>query len=368
MMWNLVSAVHDTVGIRHLLETNTDETGPLQRVFAQLVLDPDPDYSIIEDSLENIGQRASLIWWLGYSFKDPEAIEEIARPLDSPETSSHNRDLARINRQFALSARGQVAKSDSIGLAMDEFWGEALIDRVMRSMVPMFNPTREELLALRSQVLAWDTTTQFVSPSSVNEGHYGEIRALLLGSLAARLGDTPELQRHLIYLGAKPDARTPGESPFVFLKTLRAIDAWFRRQDEQVLVELENAQMYTNDVCAMCSRVHAQTINRFMRAEIMYSRGQYDEALRWYNSLWDGYLSWGADHLGTTYLRTAAILEERGQTQEAAQYYAKFVDLWKDSDPRYQEMVQQARDREQQIRTGQFAEGGQLIIPAIPSE
>ena len=258
-------------------------------------------------------------------------------------------------------------KADSIGKEIGTYWAEGLIDRVMRSVVPMFDPSKEELFELKEQVLAWDTTNQYVSPHSVNEGHYGEIRALMLGSLAARLGDDTELETQISYLANKPDAETPGEPSFVFAKTLRAVRAWYLKENDQVLAELENSQMFTNDVCAVCSRVHAQTINRFMRAEILFSCGEYDDALKWYNSLWDGNLTWGSDHLGTTYLRTAAVHEERGESELAAQYYAKFIDLWKESDPKYQGLVDQARQREQQIRTGQFAEDDQLIIPVQPS-
>lgn len=367
MLWMLAVQSGDSTRVRQLLAEEEDPD-TWERAFEDIYFSTDADIEMWVDSLNRPQARMGLAWATGLIAKNPGRIERIVSKVDSDTVSEGLRNTARLWLQFAASSQGKVEKADSIGAALSDYWAEALIDRVMRSVVPMFDPTDAELLDLQDQVLSWDTTTQHVSPHSVNQGHYGEIRALLLGSIAARRGDDIGLLAQIDYLSSKPDANTPGEPSFVFTKTLRAVRAWYRQENEQVLAELENSQMYTNDVCAICSRVHAQTINRFMRAEILFSRGEYEDALQWYNSLWDGYLSWGGDHLGTTYLRTAAAYENQGETEMAAQYYAKFVDLWKDADPRYQELVEQARQREQQIRTGQFTEGQEIIIPAQPSE
>ena len=367
MMWLLASQNDDSVRVRQLM-TKVEDEDVMDRVFNEFYLNPDADMAALLDSLEQPGQRLTMAWWAGGMTKNPDRADRILQTVDVEGVSAELRDRTRLFRQGFLASTGQVQAADSIGLEISEYWAEALIDRVMRSVVPMFDPSDAELLALQEQVLAWDTTSQHVSPHSVNEGHYGEIRALLLGSIAARRGDDIGLLAQIDYLSSKADANTPGEPSFVFTKTLRAIRAWYRQENDQVLAELENSQMYTNDVCAVCSRVHAQTINRFMRAEVLFSRGEFDDALQWYNSLWDGRLTWGSDHLGTTYLRTAAVYEERGETELAAKYYAKFVDLWKNADPRYQDMVEHAREREQQIRTGEFTEGQEIIIPITPSE
>jgi len=368
MIWELSVQNHDTTRVRELLGPEED-FDTWEQTFSTLYFESDQEVDVISalDSLDTPRARMGMAWWAGIVAKNPEMADRILLTIDVDTVSQDMRNGARLWRQGVASSRGQVAKADSIGKEIGTYWAEGLIDRVMRSVVPMFDPSEEELFELKEQVLAWDTTNQYVSPHSVNEGHYGEIRALMLGSLAARLGDDTELETQISYLANKPDAETPGEPSFVFAKTLRAVRAWYLKENDQVLAELENSQMFTNDVCAVCSRVHAQTINRFMRAEILFSRGEYDDALKWYNSLWDGNLTWGSDHLGTTYLRTAAVHEERGESELAAQYYAKFIDLWKESDPKYQGLVDQARQREQQIRTGQFAEDDQLIIPVQPS-
>ena len=371
LLWTLAIQHRDSVAVRGLFEPDPgeeDEYRPWATAFQKVYFDENYDISAELDSLEAVGARFALAGALGWDAREMKAADDILKTIDVDGTSASNRDRSRHWRQTIANSRGQVAKSDSLGRLLDETWAEALVDRVMRSTIPMFAATAAELEDLRDQTLSWDTTLHHVSPHSVNGGHYGEIRALLLGALATKLGDDAGLSEQVDFLSSMPDAEIPGEPAFVFAKTLKAIRAWYDEDDDLVLAELENAQMYTNDVCAVCSRVHAQTINRFMRAEIMFSREEYDSALGWYNSLWDGNLSWGSDHVGTTYLRTAAIYEERDDPEMAAQYYSKFVDHWGDADPRYQAMVSQARDRLEQLIQGDVGESGEIIIPVSPSE
>jgi len=372
LKWALAIQNRDSASVRGFFELDEDDDPDEFRAwptaFQKVYFDGDLDIGTELDSIESVGARFSLAFSLGFFGRELKAADNILQTIDVDGTSVANRDRARLWRQTIATSRGQVTKADSLGFLIGEDWAEGLVDRVMRSTIPMFDASMDELRELRSQVARWDTTKHGISPTSVNEGHYGEIRALLLGSLAAKMGDDTGLAEQIEFLSGRPDAESPGDASFVFAKTLRAIKAWYDKDDDLVLAELENAQMFTNDVCAVCSRVHAQTINRFMRAEILFAREEYDSALGWYNSLWDGYLNWGSDHLGTTYLRTAAIYEERDDPEMATQYYAKFVDHWKDADPRYQGMVSQARDRLEHLIQGDVGEAGEIIIPVSPSE
>jgi predicted TPR repeat methyltransferase len=48
-------------------------------------------------------------------------------------------------------------------------------------------------------------------------------------------------------------------------------------------------------------------------------------------------------------LALARLRDEAGDMDEAAQYYAWFIEMWKDADPELQPQVQEARDRLQEI-------------------
>ena len=53
--------------------------------------------------------------------------------------------------------------------------------------------------------------------------------------------------------------------------------------------------------------------------------------------------------LPRAYERLGQLYDERGDTENAALYYAKFVELWENADPDLQPRVEAARDRLQEI-------------------
>ena len=50
-----------------------------------------------------------------------------------------------------------------------------------------------------------------------------------------------------------------------------------------------------------------------------------------------------------TYIRLAELYDERGDFEQAAGYYARFIDLWEDADPEFQPKVESARARLKEI-------------------
>ncbi len=60
-------------------------------------------------------------------------------------------------------------------------------------------------------------------------------------------------------------------------------------------------------------------------------------------------LSEDAVQLPIIYRRLGELYEERGDDERAADYYSRFVDLWKDADPELQPVVADARARVAQL-------------------
>jgi tetratricopeptide (TPR) repeat protein len=90
------------------------------------------------------------------------------------------------------------------------------------------------------------------------------------------------------------------------------------------------------------------TINfheRFARPELLYQLGREDEALPWYRSL-----AYDLLYTGPAELRQGQIYEHRGDRQRAIEHYSRFLELWRDSDPALQPLVQQARDALARLR------------------
>lgn len=83
---------------------------------------------------------------------------------------------------------------------------------------------------------------------------------------------------------------------------------------------------------------------RFLRAELLLRLGDYEEALRWYESL-EGYTVSTSIMLGPRTYRMAQCLDALGRSAEAAEAYARFIELWEEADPALQVMVDDARQR-----------------------
>ena len=86
--------------------------------------------------------------------------------------------------------------------------------------------------------------------------------------------------------------------------------------------------------------VPVNEIQRFWLADLNLELGDTEDAELYYRSLMNS---------ARAVLAVARIRDEAGDTDEAAQLYARFIDLWKDADPQLQPTVQEARDRLQEI-------------------
>ena len=78
-----------------------------------------------------------------------------------------------------------------------------------------------------------------------------------------------------------------------------------------------------------------------MQAELLYEGGRFDDALRAYRIMADALFHSGAP----AHLRMAQIYERQGDRRKAAEHYARFVELWKDCDPEFRPLVEEARSR-----------------------
>jgi tetratricopeptide (TPR) repeat protein len=54
-------------------------------------------------------------------------------------------------------------------------------------------------------------------------------------------------------------------------------------------------------------------------------------------------LSYDAAHLAHGYMRLGQLYEERGERDQALNYYGRFVQLWEQADPEFQQMVEEAK-------------------------
>jgi hypothetical protein len=68
--------------------------------------------------------------------------------------------------------------------------------------------------------------------------------------------------------------------------------------------------------------------------------GRPEEALRWYQSV---HYYPESVRAGRSHLRQGEIHEQLGRREQAIEQYRRFVDLWRDCDPEFRPLVEQAR-------------------------
>jgi tetratricopeptide (TPR) repeat protein len=86
----------------------------------------------------------------------------------------------------------------------------------------------------------------------------------------------------------------------------------------------------------------SQALDRWLRAQVLWVLGRPDDALRWFNTLSDG---WGEFlFAGPAHFRQGQIYEELADTASAIEHYSKFLRLWDEADPNFQGLLTEARD------------------------
>jgi tetratricopeptide (TPR) repeat protein len=171
----------------------------------------------------------------------------------------------------------------------------------------------------------------------------------LLGMLSARLGEPAAALGYAAELERADRSSLLGVFAGDQGQFGRAEVAWQGGRREEALALLDQARFWTTD-----SRMHEkgdspffiQLHERFARAELLYELGRHEDALSWYRALsYRDFL-----YTGLAHLRLAQIYERRGTWWKAFEHYSRFLELWRDSDPALQPLVQHARDALARLR------------------
>jgi tetratricopeptide (TPR) repeat protein len=101
---------------------------------------------------------------------------------------------------------------------------------------------------------------------------------------------------------------------------------------EEALAELEAARSDAWYGQTMASPLFARIAERFLRAEILFQLGRYDEAEAWYGSI--GEISPPElPYRTVAHLRLSEIATRRGDQEMAERQRDRFEELWADADP-----------------------------------
>jgi len=166
----------------------------------------------------------------------------------------------------------------------------------------------------------------------------GEAPVLDLAFLSAALGRTQEAEA-LLARHRTAGASFAGNGWNVVLET--TTQAQLAQQAGDVEGALELYDSLERSVCPECGL--------FWKGFLLEHEGDRPEAI----AAWEEYLSQGwhirhildADGLGSVYESLGQMYDEEGNPEQAAIYYAQFVELWEEADPELQPRVRAAQTR-----------------------
>jgi tetratricopeptide (TPR) repeat protein len=162
-----------------------------------------------------------------------------------------------------------------------------------------------------------------------------------LNAAALSVRDSVQLDRDTLY-SAEEVIAAAGDAAL----EVEALSAWLSGQPETAL-ELLEGQNFEDVPQSEFHWVTARTFGRFLRAEILFELGDYEEAAGWYATI--PRLSMGyhleALLLAPVFRGRARALDSLGRYEEALHYYRRFVTRWQDADPHLQPQVEEARQR-----------------------
>ena len=164
------------------------------------------------------------------------------------------------------------------------------------------------------------------------------IREYQLGLVRARLGEADAALRHADALAEIELPSTAGSLATDLSHSVRAAVLYEEKRLEEALEELAAARHAAWYGQTMVSPLFSRIAERFLRAEILFELGRYDEAVQWYSTIGEISPS-GMPYRSVALLRLSEIAAKRGDTESATVYRAAFEELWADADPEMLEQV-----------------------------
>jgi tetratricopeptide (TPR) repeat protein len=290
------------------------------------------------------------MWGLGSFLHDPDAAAKVGTTLTRPSRSPWSRVVGYISLANLAAARGRIdaarATLDSAAALDPRAAAEA---RATLAAYAFRHADPTELKAARDELLRAPDTPEPPAESSVflsvHHGLHRHLRAYLLGLLEARLGDPTRAARYATELENLPAPVDAGSLPRDLAQGVRGEIAAQRDRPSDVTEAFAGVRREQWYELSSASPYFAQPRERFIQAEALVADGRDADAAVLYRSLNGEGSTFELPYLAPAQLRLGEIADRQSRPDEAAQHYAKVLELWKDADPTLQPLVREARAR-----------------------
>ncbi len=289
-------------------------------------------------------------WYVALPAHRLEGPEELAQVLTAPSRSEEVRALGHTWLAHLELARGRWgAARERLSQVEELHPSSAIAYRASMSLSPFLDASAHELAELRRAVTAWNPhdVPRAITPGgyfTVHDNLYPQLRAYLLGLLAARTGDEDAVRRQVDELngiGGRPEAVELAHDQ---ARSVEAQIALYAGRQSDAIEMLEAGRLGGLFELTIASPFFSQAYERYLRAELLEAEGRHQEALRWFNGFAEHSI-YDLIFQAPSHLRRAEIYERLGESERAAQHFRQFIELWRECDPELRLWVEQAESR-----------------------
>lgn len=281
---------------------------------------------------------------------DVDGAERFARLLTNDRYSEDVRGMAHRLLARVSAARGQWraarAQLDSAG----RFDPVAELElRSLLAVLPFLRVPRAELLDIRRRVAEWPAALEPAGEPSHSAAHAGlhpHVRRYRLGLLDTRLGDTTAALRQAGLLDSAADSASGLKAAAIhtFASSIRARVAARAGRTAEALELLERSNW---DVVE--SIFEAEALDRYYRAELLFTLGRHAEALDWYRTIAER-ATYELVYVAPARWREGWLHGRLGDRAREADAYLTVERLWRKADPPLQAAAVEASRRAQAAR------------------
>jgi tetratricopeptide (TPR) repeat protein len=266
----------------------------------------------------------------------PGALRVTGMLTDPARTPARRAYGYNLRAQVQLArGRWSDAKHDLTAMATIEP-AAAIEYGALLALSPAASTTSDDLRRLRTALATWDAAPTPPSASPVfgiHNGFHPQLRLYLLGLVSVRLGDAAAALAYADSLAAMPADSIKSLLGENLAHAVRARVIARRGDVNAALAELGQPWIDPRTHRSHYSSILAQVGDRYFRAELLQKAGRLAEALDAYSAVSDYSLD-GLMYLPLSSLRRGDIYLQMRDRPQAIAHYQRFIDLWKDCDPR----------------------------------
>ncbi|HSM08472.1 MAG TPA: hypothetical protein VLA33_05585 [Gemmatimonadota bacterium] len=303
--------------------------------------------SVVE-ARDSSGLRGAT--YAAFVIHDLGAIRRLVDLAGSAVWPERFRDVAGRNERYAalMGGRWNTEDGGACPAADPERMGV-----VVCALLPFLPPSDEALEALRERAARWDSVPPAPGDRPAEENPDSALmahgRLYVLGSIDAALGRAEAALEAAERLERLPTIPRWEPTVRALANTIRGQVALRQGRPEEALEVLPDGPgVFPPEL--VNHPLFAREIERLWRGEALYAAGRDAEALSWFENA----LAWSFhesiyDPFVT--LRRAELLDRLGRAEEAAEAYARFLQMWPDPDPGLRPLVEDARQRLATLRS-----------------